>query len=77
MQSTRTRLVTARSPPRQSAQGITLSDSTLRIAPRSAVALADAQLLRVARTDPVPVRGDRASLVDRLRRRLAPDGRRA
>ena len=54
-----------------------MSDSTLRIAPRSAVALADAQLLRVARTDPVPVRGDRASLVDRLRRRLAPDGRRA
>jgi hypothetical protein len=54
-----------------------LSQSTLRIAPRSAVALADVQLLRVARTDPVPVHGDRASLVDRLRRRLAPDPRRA
>jgi hypothetical protein len=45
-----------------------LSDSLLRIAPRSAVALADVDLLRAARTQPTPADGARSSLVDRLRR---------
>jgi hypothetical protein len=52
-----------------------LSESTLRIAPRSAVAIADLHLLRVARTEPRNTdRADR-SLVDRLRN-LAPSVRR-
>lgn len=54
---------------------MTLSESTLRIAPRSAVATADLQLLRVARTDPVVAGHDVASFVDRLRRRLSPAAR--
>jgi hypothetical protein len=73
MHSSRPPAVTAGTPP---AQGITLSESTLRIAPRSAVATADVHLLRAARTDPVPAHGVGASLVDRLRRRLAPGARR-
>ena len=77
MQSKRNPARYRRDPTHPTVQGITLSESTLRIAPRSAVAMADVDLLRVARTDPVPARGDRASLVDRLRRRLAPGARRA
>jgi hypothetical protein len=38
----------------------------MRLTPRSAVALADPELLRVARTDPLPA-GDQPSLADRLR----------
>jgi hypothetical protein len=45
--------------------------SELRIAPRSAVAIADTHLLHVARMDPVPAEGRAASLFGRLRRRLA------
>jgi hypothetical protein len=58
-------------------QGITLSESTLRIAPRSAVALADQVLLRAARTDPAPADRGVTSLVERLRRRLEPGPRRS
>jgi hypothetical protein len=50
---------------------MTLSESTLRIAPRSAVAIADQHLLRVARTEGSPADAQATSLVDRLRRRLA------
>jgi len=53
-----------------------LSDTTLRIAPRSAVAIADIDLLRVARTQPAPVDRGVPSLVERLRR-LAPVARRS
>jgi hypothetical protein len=51
-----------------------MSESTFRIAPRSAVAVADLHLLRVARTEPVTADGGRTSLIDRLRRRLAVGG---
>ncbi len=48
-----------------------MSETTLRIAPRSAVAIADLHLLRVARTEPRPADAGRLSIADRLRR-LAP-----
>ena len=38
----------------------------MRLTPRSAVALADPELLRVARTEPLAV-GDQPSLADRIR----------
>ena len=46
-----------------------MTDSTRSIAPRSAGALADAHLLRAARTDVAPV-STTTSLVTRLRFRL-------
>ena len=55
---------------------MTLSDSTLRIAPRSAVASADQHLLRAARTESSPADREGATLVDRLRRRLGAGARR-
>jgi hypothetical protein len=39
----------------------------MRLTPRSAVALADTELLRVARTEPLTVAGDQLSLADRIR----------
>jgi len=54
-----------------------LSETTLRIAPRSAVAMADQHLLRAARTDPAPADRQGSSLVDRLRRRLVAGSRQA
>ena len=39
----------------------------MRLTPRSAVALADPELLRVARTEPLSGAGDQPSLADRLR----------
>ena len=55
---------------------MTLSESTLRIAPRSAVAIADHDLLRAARTDPAPAEREATSLVARLRRHLEAGSRR-
>jgi hypothetical protein len=55
---------------------MTLSESTLRIAPRSAVALADQVLLRAARTEPAPADHGAMALVARLRRRFHPGSRR-
>ena len=55
---------------------MTLSESPLRIAPRSAVANADLHLLRVARTDLVASERPAGSLVDRVRARLRGAGRR-
>jgi hypothetical protein len=69
--------VTRRSCPTRLPRGMTLSETTLRIAPRSAVALADHVLLRAARTDPAPAERGATSLVERLRRRLEPGARRA
>ncbi len=54
-----------------------MSETTFRIAPRSAVAIADKHLLRAARTDATPADREGPSLVDRLRRRLAPGARTA
>ena len=52
-----------------------MTKSSYRIAPRSAVAVADVRLLRVARTDAAPEAPSGLSFVDRLRARfthLAP-----
>jgi hypothetical protein len=54
-----------------------LSETSLRIAPRSAVAIADTDLLRVARTQPIPENAAPRSLVDRLRLRLVAAPRRS
>jgi hypothetical protein len=64
--------LTAANPHRPPKKGFTLSESTLRIAPRSAVAVADLHLLRVARTEPRQADGRQASLVDRIRGRFGP-----
>ena len=45
-----------------------LSNAPMRLTPRSAVAIADTELLRVARTQPLPEDGaDQPSLADRIR----------
>jgi hypothetical protein len=54
-----------------------LSETSLRIAPRSAVAIADIDLLRVARTQPAPENVATRSLVERLRLRLVVAPRRS
>jgi hypothetical protein len=39
----------------------------MRLTPRSAVVLADTELLRVARTEPVPSASDQPRLAERIR----------
>src|SRR4051812_37513077 len=58
-------------------RGSLLSETSLRIAPRSAVAIADTDLLRAARTQPVPEDRPASSLVERLRLRLVPRAQRS
>ena len=47
-----------------------MTEAVRRIAPRSAVAIADTRLLRAARTDIAPVATTTTSLIERLRSRL-------
>ena len=45
-----------------------MSDAPMRLTPRSAVTIADTELLRVARTQPLPEHAeDQPTLADRLR----------
>ena len=54
-----------------------MTESTYRIAARSAVATADVRLLRAARTDAASVEPDGRSLVARLRARIVRKDRAA
>ena len=44
-----------------------MSDAPMRLTPRSAVTIADTELLRVARTQPLPEHEDQPTLAERLR----------
>ena len=45
-----------------------MSQAPTRLTPRSAVAIADTELLRVARTEPLPsINGEQPTLAERIR----------